>query len=427
MTAARAVAIAVVLVLPRPAAAQEAIPLEAPRPMRALLDQLAHADPAVRAEAAAELGKDDKNAPFLRFERVAAVTPAQQTAFDAALAPIEARVRARTRPRVATWAKERRLDLLGLALAGCPEADVPGVVDHVLAIQHELQAAAWPDTPAAERGHGFIPARSVADLAPRSGSRPVPAVNPTPGSDAAPDGLEFEGRRVLVSTARFPEPLGVVAGSVGGVRRARPPTEPGLFRAVLLANGAVALEGTRRVLVVADGDVTLAGATDLWRTVIVANGSVTMARPGRTTMEYVQVYAAGSIDLPAGAAGVDCVFRAGGKVRVGEGVLREAAEGVKELPFGIRFTAPADFGFRAAPADGGVAVAAVEAWSPLARYDVRPGDVVTRVGFDAVRTPDALRRCLWRGVFDESAVFHVVRGGARLTRVVYLDGVPQRP
>lgn len=424
MTAARLLAVAAGVALSWPAAAQEAVSLEAPRPVRALLNRLAHADPAARADAAAELGKDDRHAPFLRLERVAAVTPTHQAALDAALAPIEARILARTRERLAGWAKERRLDLLGHALAGCPEADVPDVVDRVLAIQHEIQAAAWPDAPPGERGIGFAPARSLADIRALPGRPPI---TPTPGDEVAADGLEFAGRRVFVTAAGAFERSGLVAGASGGVRRARPPTEPGLYQAVLLANGPVALTGTRRALVVADGDVTITGPADLWRTVIVADGSVTLAGPGRVTMEYARVYAAGSIDLPAGEAGIDCVFRAGGKVRVGPAAVKDAAEGVKDLPFGIRFTAPVDFGFRAEVAGGGMAVAAVEAWSPLARYDVRPGDVVTRVGFEAVRTAAALRRTLRRGLFDEAAVFHVGRGGERLTRVVYLDGLPRRP
>jgi S1-C subfamily serine protease len=95
------------------------------------------------------------------------------------------------------------------------------------------------------------------------------------------------------------------------------------------------------------------------------------------------------------------------------------------MPYGIRFIAPADFGFRAEPATGGMRVVEVKDGSPLARYGVRAGDLVTRVGFQATRTPVGLRRALRQGVMEESAVFHVERGGERLTRVVYLDGVPR--
>ena len=144
-------------------------------------------------------------------------------------------------------------------------------------------------------------------------------------------------------------------------------------------------------------------------------------------MDHVRVYAAGSIDLPNAEPGSDCVFRAGGRVNLESATKPDAAGGVKGTPFGIRFVSAEEFGFRVAPAVGGLTVAAVEAWSPLARYDVRPGDVIARVGFDPTRTADALRQALRRGVIDEAAVFHVVRGGARLTRVVYLDGVPRRP
>ncbi|HYH64170.1 MAG TPA: hypothetical protein VD866_05685 [Urbifossiella sp.] len=400
--------------------------LEAPRPVRAQLTRLAHADPAVRTAAAAELAADDKNAPFLRFERVAAATDAHRAAFDAALAPIEARIRARTRDRVKDWAKERRLDLLGHVLADGPEADVADVVDRVLGVQHDILKAAWPDGPPADFGVGFAPARALADIRPPSGRLPI---TPTPGDEEAADGLLFAGRRVVVPAAtasRF-DRAGLVAGANGGVRLARSPPEAGLYQAVLLANGPVELAGALRTLVVADGDVVLTGRAVLSRTVVVATGSVTATGERRQAMDHTRVYAAGSIDLPNALPGIDCEFRAGGRVNLESATKLDAAGGVKGTPFGIRFVTPAEFGFRAAPADGGLAVAAVEAWSPLARYDVRPGDVVTHVGFDTVRTADALRRALRRGLTDEAAVFHVVRGVARLTRVVYLDGVPRRP
>jgi hypothetical protein len=417
------VAVAVAGSLPRPGAAQEAVSLEAPRPVRALLNQLAHSDPAVRADATAALAADDRNGPFLRFERVAAVTAAHRAALDAALGPIEARIRARTRDRVKDYAKERRLDLLGHVLADGPEADVSDVVDRILGVQHEVLKAAWPDGPPADFGVGFVPARALADIRARTGRPPI---TPTPGDEEVADGLVFAGRRVFVTAAGEFDRSGLVVGANGGVRLARSPPETGLYQAVLLANGPVQMAGAQRVLVVADGDVVLTGRATLSRTVVVATGSVTASGERRQAMDHVRVYAAGSIDLPNALPGIDCVFRAGGRVNLESATKPNSAGGVKGTPFGIRFVTPEEFGFRAAPADGGLAVAAVEAWSPLARYDVRAGDVIARVGLDAVRSADALRRALRRGLFDESAVFHLARGGERLTRVVYLDGLPRR-
>ncbi|HYH64171.1 MAG TPA: PDZ domain-containing protein [Urbifossiella sp.] len=428
MTAARLLAVAA-LALPWPAAAQEAVSLEAPRPVRAHLTRLTHADPAVRADAAAALGADDKNAPFLRFERVTAATDAHRAALDAALAPIEARRWARHRDRVKDWAKERRLDLLAEYFALCPEGDAAAAATHLLRVRWEILAEAWP-APAAVRRPDPTAVRPADPVVRLRLARS--------GADVWSDGWAFDGRR-------FPMSGPAASGQdwAGSLIAARGPLRfPSRTRGwetrdttIALVNGRAEVSTAIGLMLVADGDVELVGGpgfgVSIEGSLIVASGSIRAPDARSCPVHASLMCAGGSIELPQlNDEGVN-VFHAGGAFVVQPGCRFDKTTRVAEkqpaLPYGIRFVTLDEFGVRVEVVDGGPAVAAVEAWSPLARYDVRPGDVIARVGFDATRTADALRRALRRTMMDEAAVFHVVRGGARLTRVVYLDGGPRRP
>lgn len=425
---------ALVVALPLPAAAQETVvTLEAPRPVRTLLDRLQHADPAVRAGAAAALGADDRNAPFLRFERVAALTPAHRAALDAALAPIEARAWPRHAERVKAWAKERRLDLLCEYLAGCPEAAVSDALDLVLPVQQAVHAEAFPADDKHDRPAGFIPAKSLVGAWREFALNPADAgLTVEPGTTDMADGWTFDGRRALLARGKIRYGYGAVVASRGRLALTNPKAAPGWSSSVVLSNGPAELLYARAALVVVDGDVEFRDGARLGSSVVVTTGSVVSPaadeRVPQVSLTGCRLHAGGSVELRGGSAYEKTRIQAGGTVNIlrpGAG-LRDAAEGATLVPYGIRFVAPADFGARIEAKDRGMVVTAVEAWSPLARYGVRAGDVVTHVGSENTRTPDDLRRALRRGVIEESAVFHLRRGGERLTRVVYLDGIPAR-
>lgn len=423
MPARRCFVVAVALLAVRAASAEEVVSLEAPRAVRAELDRLSHADLAVREAAATALGANDRNGPFLRFERVAAVTDAHKAALAAALRPIDARLWARHRDQVAGWAKARRLDLLCEYLAGCSDDDVPAALDSVLAVQFDIFAEAKPSP--RERfdpAPGFIPARSVADLRHRVRAPVgVPRLLFAEPRDR-PGG--FVGRQIYPAYTdlanRDGGEFGPVIAASGELRTV---VHNEWVRAVFLANGPVELGSATRLLVVADGDVRFGFNTQLRNSVVITSGSVSQRKGDVAILDAARISAGGSIDLPNGGYEDPCVFHAGGSVVLGPGredkqtVVRNAAAPL----YGVRFTAAADFGFKAEPRDGGMVVTAVEPASPLARYGVRRGDRIARVGLTTTTDAATLRRMLRRGLFDGAAVFHLDRGGERLTRVVYLD------
>jgi hypothetical protein len=195
------------------------------------------------------------------------------------------------------------------------------------------------------------------------------------------------------------------------------------FRSVLLVNADTQLPRVEESLVVCDGDVEL--VIGLNRTVVVANGRIWSKKWGGSRDSYLA--ATGDIVLPETQEVGTNVYHAGGTVRLSGKAVRsdQVREGRTSLPFGIRFLDPAEFGLTLAGDKGGVRVSAVAADSPFARHGVEAGDLIAAI--DDVKGPSipAFRRQLRRGVLAESVVLTIRRADRALTRIVFLDGVPE--
>ncbi|MBY0457671.1 MAG: PDZ domain-containing protein, partial [Gemmataceae bacterium] len=74
--------------------------------------------------------------------------------------------------------------------------------------------------------------------------------------------------------------------------------------------------------------------------------------------------------------------------------------------------------------DGAVRAADVRAGSPLARHDLRAGDVLLSIDGAKVASAADVRRGLRRGLVAGSATLRLRRDGAEVTRIVFLDGIP---
>src|SRR5207249_1495139 len=110
---------------------------------------------------------------------------------------------------------------------------------------------------------------------------------------------------------------------------------------------------------------------------------------------------------------LDSLFHAGGAVTLAGNVKPSdrVKERQKQLPFGVRFLDPKEFGLDLAADKGGLKVAGLAGWSPFAAYGLREGDVIARVNGAAADSLPAFRRELRRSVLRESAVLHVRRNG----------------
>jgi hypothetical protein len=171
-------------------------------------------------------------------------------------------------------------------------------------------------------------------------------------------------------------------------------------------------------LAVCDGDVEFAGSVR--SSTVIASGSI--RKKGGIGSDSSCLFAGG--DIYAGSSEHKGLYLAGGSIidaRTGkarEGIEREKP-GMKDSPFGVRFFQTADVGVELAVKGGAVTVAKLTPGSPLTKYGVQVGDVITRVNDKPAKTANDVRRELRYSVVLEAGIFHIRRGDEKLTRVVY--------
>lgn len=199
-----------------------------------------------------------------------------------------------------------------------------------------------------------------------------------------------------------------------------------------LVNNELPIKSAFSSVIVCDGDVEFLGLK-VDKCLIIANGSIRpAAKADWPSITHSILYAAGDVVFPGPGPfrTSDTWFSAGGAIKTAGKVERgdRIKERVAEAPFGVRFLDPGrDFGLELEPRDGGLRVTRVADWSRFAKYDVREGDVITRINEVAADTAPAFRRELRRGVVQEWAAVHIRRGGEKMARIVFLDGLPTDP
>ena len=189
----------------------------------------------------------------------------------------------------------------------------------------------------------------------------------------------------------------------------------------LFHNSDLALDDCMTSLVVCDGDVELVASGFSAGSVLIANGSI-RSKVGIVSSNSL-FFAHGDIALKAFRPS-DGVQMAGGRLLdVKTGKVRPNTEheksGVKENPFGVRFFQTADVGVELATKGAVVSVAKLTPGSPLTKYDLQVGDIITQVNDKPAKTANDVRRELRYSVALEAGIFHIRRGDEKLTRVVY--------
>jgi S1-C subfamily serine protease len=99
-------------------------------------------------------------------------------------------------------------------------------------------------------------------------------------------------------------------------------------------------------------------------------------------------------------------------------------ENQKTPPFGIRFLSPTDFGLDVAVQNGGTQVMGITPDSPFAKFGVADADVILTIDGEPATSLQTFRRQLRKGILKESVTLTIRRNNQRITRIVFLDGVP---
>jgi hypothetical protein len=190
-------------------------------------------------------------------------------------------------------------------------------------------------------------------------------------------------------------------------------TEPLWENSYIFHNNDLVLHYFDWSLLVCDGDVTFNGSgLNCNASTIVAYGSV--RSPGILGLSRGSVYAGGDIVAPKGVPPKSLLLAAG-KIDVKEGPERVIKAGVKENPF----FETADVGTETAFKDGTLSITKLTPGSPLTKFGVKPGDVVTQLNDKPIKTANDFRRELRNSVALEAGIFYITRDGAKITRVVY--------
>lgn len=188
----------------------------------------------------------------------------------------------------------------------------------------------------------------------------------------------------------------------------------------LFHNNDVEVEVLDWTFLVCDGDVTFkSGGLNCNGSTIIARGSV--RSPSWFALGASgSIYSDGDIVAPKGMSSKGMLMAAG-KIDVPskEGPERVIKAGVKENPFGVRFFETADVGTEATVKDGVLTIGKLTPGSPLTKFGVKPGDVVTQLNDKPIKTANDFRRELRNSVALEAGIFYITRDGTKITRVVY--------
>jgi hypothetical protein len=398
--------------------------LTPPKEVADALDRLRSG--AERDEAKKTLAALDVAAPYLRLELAAAPDGQYKTDLASVLAAQAGRrfERNRTRMKDQDWVGECRFDLLASLLCACPDDNAALVIAYQIVRAHRHVMGEFGKR--AQIKGPFIP-YDDRDFHPRPGEHRA-------GDSITVKNVVFGPLLIRAKKCRIEEPdrLGwmlAVDDELDDPPPMRRRTE--YTGAIGVFNCPAPFQDMLHCLFVVDGDVELRPQANVSKSLIICNGNVRASKELLNPVSNAMICATGDIGFPGcKKPPANAYFCAGGKVTFAEDAkgAAQVVQNQKELPFGVKFVDPRDFGLGVTiPFKAGVLVGQVAPDSVFAKYEVRPGDVVTRANGERTDTPAAFRKQLRRGAIDESVILTIVRDGKTITRIVFLDGVSKRP
>jgi hypothetical protein len=397
--------------------------LEAPREIRSQLDQLRK--PARQDAAIAALAHSERAGPYLAFEQLAAIDEDHKAALEMAVAAANEERSKRNRKRAARWIGEKRIDLCVEHLIACQDnRSAIEFIDELTPLLHDNGRSA-----AKELKIGFGGGRPSILL-------PHPRFRPRDYLHLSGGHVEIRGSHRLDGGVARADKLDsrsyATMGAFVAVRNRlrHPPDDPAEWgNSIVLANCSIPLRATDGSLIISDGNVELDSRMRFTNTIVIARGNITSIRDSTDSFDHVYLAAGGNIGLRASAPRNRSVYSAGGSVTFAGRPVHgwKIREKWNQIGFGLRFFDIDEFGVEVEVLKEGVKVKRLAPWSPLATHEVRAGDVIRPVNGVDVNSPAAFRHELRRAISLEYALFRLERGRERLTRIVFLDGIPTDP
>jgi hypothetical protein len=391
--------------------AQQVYSLEPPAEVNALLNKLRKRDD--RSAVINALAARDDAAPYLRLELRTAADKFHKQDLSEALRAIEARAYERNLARTAWWVKTRRLDLYTEFLSECRDQDATEVADWLGPVSRDILDEAAEQLGRKNRTPMFTFKRFGAFPHLSGNEVTVPLKTRAPALIRAGDcTLEAWDRTNFLVAVRgeLSDPLTPEKKRIGSVGQ--------WVNSIALVNTSLPLAWCDDSLIVCAGDIELVGPVN--GAVLIASGSI-RSGAGHVSTHGTYLCAGGDIALYDRRVGSNYIHAGGSS---GFTPYDNVKEKQKALPFGVRFVSPADFGLEIAPRKDGVRVTKIDPDSPFAKYGVKGDDVITKIDDADADSVTTFRHQLRRGILRESVVLRINRGGERISRIVFLDGIP---
>ncbi|MCI0702531.1 MAG: hypothetical protein L0241_15720, partial [Planctomycetia bacterium] len=165
------------------------------------------------------------------------------------------------------------------------------------------------------------------------------------------------------------------------------PTSNQWSHSIIFHNNRITLDSCHNSLVICDGDATIENNAEFSMTTLIARGSIRAAVPVTLRGQCV-LYASDEMAF-AKPGRMNATLMAGRKVVVKktenspDPVIKQ---NVKENPFGVRFFETTDVGVETAMKGDALTITKLTPGSPLTKYGVKEGDVVTQLNDKAIKT-----------------------------------------
>jgi hypothetical protein len=403
------------------AAEPTVLPLDKPpQSIAVLLDDLKGAD-AVRRKAAADtLARHAEAEPYLRHYRATPRGKLDDLA-GAALDALDAARARRIVKRAAEWAKAGRYDLLVDLSLHLPETDQADAVGKLF-FDFAERIRPVPEKLGGPEAKHFLD-HSMERFSKNAMLRQFHDPRGTVETDIITHG--FVRAQSCAASARIRNNwLVLTRQELKGTAQISNQWE----NCYIFHNGDVTFDSCVWSLVVCDGHIEFTGSADGRSSTILTRGSI--RSNGGLKFDTASFYARGDIVTEKESNTRAGLLLAAGKIDVArapnvvDNKQRVHIAGAKDNPFGVRFFETVDVGVEVALRGKSVTIGRLTAGSPLTKYGIKEGDIVTRVNDKDIKTENDLRRELRYSVVLEAGVFHITRGGQKITRIVYFkDGL----
>ena len=366
-----------------------------------------------------ELSSIDAAAPYLRDNLVPPLGSRDyRRDFTAILSQIERRASIRNRARFVHWVESGRFDLCAELLIECKEEKLAFALADLTLSGRKRIAKDWSAIVSVSTSGPLFGPRFDESFTYRQAS----------GGEIDVDFPTWQSVGTLIRADRcdvrvFWKPNWFVVARNSLREKLQPVQGNGKWEdSIIIVNNDAEFPRVNGCLIICDGNISLSPGVQ--NSIIISNGEIISSKGDGGELSLLG--AAGSISLPKRKEIGTSYFYSGSTVKFAQPHKKSSRiqENQKVLPLGVKFLDPREFGLELMAQNGGVQVMGIASESVFAKFGVEDGDVFLKIDSVDATTIPIFRRALRQGVVRESVVLRIRRDNKEITRIVFLDGIP---